>query len=364
MGNKYVTIIDKKDFNPIKFPDVIDKDYGYKYNVNGGYPIYEHVFGKVYVLEELDYRHDDGTAVYQLYDEVEEEYEHLPEFLFKVPRGHKVVTCDCCGQKLQAMYGIRTHNGKYICGDCMEVDDYCTKNIAHKRNYTKTGLTYGFELECVPYDYSGFATFLESKYGFIPTEDSSLPSGGVEFKSPIFNSMRGIKSMFNVLSKCADFSYDQCGQHINIGHEDYDERAARIVQNNVKELFLPLNNAMLNNEEMTTKVCGRFFDGAYYGEIMEDDSLPCMGHSYFINVRNFDRIEFRISKFVDTKQYMELICMWSEIMQLIVEFCNNYRVWNRNYKFDAYCVGNKIADIFYKYGTGNAKCQLNNTFAK
>ena len=102
--------------------------------------------------------------------------------------------------------------------------------------------------------------------------------------------------------------------------------------------------------------------------MMENDVYACMGHSYFINVRNFDRIEFRISKFVDTKQYMELICMWSEIMQLIVEFCNNYYTTSSYYEFSPHRVGTrvgtKIADIFYKYGTGNAKCQLNNTFAK
>ena len=55
--------------------------------------------------------------------------------------------------------------------------------------------------------------------------------------------------------------------------------------------------------------------------------------------------------------------MWGEIMQLIVEFCNNYHTRN-NYEFSPHRVGTKIADIFYKYGTGNAKCQLNNTFAK
>ena len=284
--------------------------------------------------------------------------------MFKANDKSKKYTCCKCGKHVcDKSMGVFTKKHKFVCFECTGVSPYSTKNNNKKNVKTKTGLTYGFELECVPYDYSGFATFLEGKYGFIPTEDASLPCGGIEFKSPIFNSMRGLKSMFNVLSECADFSYDECGQHINIGHEDYSEHSAHIVQSHVRELFLPLNNAMLNNEEMTTKVCGRFFDDAYYGEMLEDDISPCMGHSYFINVRNFDRIEFRISKFVNTKQYMELICMWSEIMQLIVESCNNYYIRN-SYEFKPHCVGTKIADIFYKYGTGNAKCQLNNTFAK
>ena len=280
----------------------------------------------------------------------------LPEYIMEEYNhvGNASVTCCVCGAKIPKRQGVKTITKKYVCRSCMEVQSYSTRNNNNKNKDTKSGLTFGFELECIPKNKEGHATMQDPKFGFIPTSDASLPTGGVEFKSPIFHSLRGVSKMFNTFEDCADFSNDRCGQHIHVGHKRYNRDVAEDVRDYAVEIFEPLNDYMINHEDETTKLCGRYF-GNYRHSMNPDCTYPLCGHDYFINLENNNTIEFRISKFVNHRQYIVLANMWGEVMLKVMEWYDSGECNSDT----ARKLGKDIKDVFVKYVDGKAWCQVN-----
>ncbi len=271
------------------------------------------------------------------------------------PRAWKPVTCSCCGAQVLPGEATKGTNGKYVCNQCLEVKGYFTANNNTSHKETAKGYTVGFELECVPYSEEAQASLCDKRFGFIPTHDSSLPRNGVEFKSPIFKSLRGLRRMFRKFTAYADFSHSYCGQHINVGHTDYDASKAYIIRAYKDRLFRPLNDYMVDHPDDTRRVCGRYF--TTYADRMEN-SPQLDSHSSFINLSHDNRIEFRISKMRTPDQYFILTNMWIEMMGLLIKFAENAHYESR----DRACVsaskcGNKLVSVFIKYASGLSTVQ-------
>lgn len=290
---------------------------------------------EVYVIPEfLEYTYFTETFMHG---------KKLPKIIYK--------KCAVCGSLNPVKHMKRATNKKYVCEDCLEVKGYCTRNTDTHNKPTNSGLTFGFELECVPVDGKNSIANIIAEYpDFIPTQDASLPTGGVEFKSPIFRSLKGAQKVFGIFGNNADFSHRDCGQHIHVGHQNYNRHCRRTVLDNHRVLFNPLANYMFEHEEDTTRLCGRFFGN--YRELTDCHT----GHHTWLNLENTNTIEFRISKFVAPNQYYYLANMWGEMMNKIVDFGNRNPDLCDMYE-EARKTSAQLVTIFKKYAAGEAFCQ-------
>lgn len=261
--------------------------------------------------------------------------------------------CKRCGRFFNKSDGIKIiHSKGMICSGCMHNLGYSTQNNIRVNKETKSGKTYGFELECVPKSKNHKAFMLQPKYNLKATSDSSLPPRGVEFKTPTYNSLRGLRKTFETFYKHVNFKNMKCGQHINIGDRVYINRYSMGWLDTYGEcIFDDLYNYMYEHKEETVKLCGRFFtDYARYAPSYST-------HSSWINLSHDNRIEFRLSKFVTPEQYFTLTCMWTEMLDCIINNiikpfkCYTYNVDIDDNKFQHKCniVSKKLIKIFDKY---------------
>lgn len=268
----------------------------------------------------------------------------------------KFKKCVHCGAMKNVLFMRKDSKGKHVCNSCLHVDGYCTKNNETLYNPSSTHKTYGFEFECVPIKKDGFDGHVEmmsSKYGLIPTEDGSLPIGGIEYKTPTINGLRGVRHMFNDVYGMVKFSSEKCGQHINIGDSKYiDTVAMKRIRYFKDYLFDNLTDYMTEHEDDVKRICGRNF--TYYA-----DNNHRYVHGSWLNLDNSNRLEFRISKFKNPKQYFELVNMWTEMLDAIINgFIIPYEEDSvRKNGINAEKTCNHLIRIFKRYADGKASVQ-------
>ena len=221
--------------------------------------------------------------------------------------------CSICGKFFESRKVSKGSNGFYVCPHCLKNKKYSTKNkeLFHKKS--KKGLTYSFELECVPRSYDDKAFMLKPEYKLIPTKDASLPYNGVEFKTPIYQSLVGIKQLLTTFEKHVDFRNKNCGQHINIGHEILDSWDIVVLFSDFSSVLLkPLREYFSENKDITIKLFGRYFN--YYAK--NEDKYE--EHLNWIKIHK-GRFEFRLAKFNDVEQYYKCIKFCAKIVEVIVK---------------------------------------------
>lgn len=255
--------------------------------------------------------------------------------------------CLCCGRpfpwsKAHEAKTVNRGPKRYVCDYCFEVKRYSTKNVESTHGTKKHGMRFGFELECVPYSDADRAALCSSLYGFIPTSDSSLPYGGIEFKTPVYNSFNGVKQMLRTVEKFADLTPHECGTHINVSRDDMTIADMGNIRDHGHEIFDPLVKILESDQESCERVFGRCLN-TYAG----NESNYCSHYSW-ISLRNPDRIEFRLCKFKDASQYFWLANMVSEITATVID-------WSRKGRYEI--AAGKIIKIFQKYRDGRALCQ-------
>lgn len=269
----------------------------------------------------------------------------------------KFKKCVYCGGMTDVRLMCKNTKGKYVCNGCLNVKGYYTKNNETLYNPSSTHKTYGFEFECVPIRKDGFDGHVEmvsSKYGFIPTEDGSLPDDGIEYKTPTINGLRGVRHMFNDVYSMVSFRSDKCGQHINIGDSKYiNEDAMNRIRAYRDYLFDNLTDYMTEHEDDVKRICGREF--TYYAG--NDHRYV---HGSWVNLDNKNRIEFRISKFKNPRQYFELVNMWTEMLDAIINgFVIPYEYGDvRKNGNNAEKVCRRMIRIFKRYADGKAAVQI------
>lgn len=268
------------------------------------------------------------------------------------PKKPKTYKCSCCGQVVKESSTRKASNGSRVCAQCLQVKNYSTKNNTVFHKPTKSNKTYGFELECVPRSMADRASMSHSKYHLIPTADSSLPSGGIEYKTPTYNGLTGLRKLFGTFEKYVNFSDERCGQHINIGDREYlNESYMNYIRRYAPSLFNPLYSYMSSHFSDTVKVVGRFFT------TYASNDYGYNHHRSWINLLHNNRIEFRLSKFVSANQYFELACMWTEMIDCMIQ---NFLIPCAN-SSSRVNLANKtstmLVEIFKTYASGKAKCQ-------
>lgn len=271
--------------------------------------------------------------------------------------------CKRCGRTITKNYCVSiADGGGVICNSCLCNQSYYTQNNINVRKQTLNGKTYGFELECVPYSQNNKAKMLLPKYNLIATHDGSLPANGTEFKTPIYNNLKNMRNLLTTFYKYVDFSDGRCGQHINIGHPTYLNRYSMIVLRRYSHMIfddLYVQMKQIDNKEFVKDICGRYF--VPYANYETNYTT----HTSWINLAHDNRIEFRLSKFNSPNQYFELINMWGNMIDCII---NDFIIPTNSYKRRrnttaleynkcAEKTSKKLIKVFYKYRNKESKCQ-------
>lgn len=273
----------------------------------------------------------------------------MSSYTFGMSANHRndEFVCLCCGysfpwSKAHEAKTVNRGPKRYICDHCFEVKRYSTKNVESAHGTKKHGMRFGFELECVPRSEADRAALCSALYKFIPTSDSSLPYGGIEFKTPIYNSLNGVKQMLRSVERFADLTPQECGTHINVSREDITITDMENIREYGHRIFDPLVKILESDPESCEKVFGRCLN-TYAGH----ESNYCSHYSW-ISLRNSDRIEFRLCKFQNASQYFWLANMVGEITSTVID-------WARKGRYEV--AAGKIVKIFQKYRDGKALCQ-------
>jgi len=251
----------------------------------------------------------------------------------------KTVTCDVCNTVLRPNRMVKSAKGKYVCKECLRKKSYSTKNDIMAGKSTKQGWTFGFEFECIPKSEANEAVLVSKRWGFVPTSDGSLPSNGVELKSPIIQGRSSLRRMFNDAYNNVDFANAHCGQHINIGNSLWiNEHNMRCIRENKARLFNRLGQYMDRHPEDVRRLCGRGF-GCYRSY---DTAYR---HGSWLNLEHNNRFEWRISKFVTPDQYFNLCNMWCDMMTCV----NKHYLKSTCDSRAADTTGALLVEIFKKY---------------
>lgn len=220
------------------------------------------------------------------------------------------VCCARCGELIDKNEALAIDSGECFCKPCCEIQPYFTRNN-NIIGDLETGLnTYGFELEGVPRSNDAYLHMLKKEYAVIPTYDSSLPKGGVEFKTSIYVGLDEFAKVLPKFAEYVDFSDEKCGQHINIGATFLTPENIRDLDVYGHQILSKLLRYIGKHKEDTANVCGRVF--TEYAK----RAGTCHSHKNWVNV-HANRVEFRLSKFRTVEQYLDLACMWSEILEEI-----------------------------------------------
>lgn len=262
----------------------------------------------------------------------------------------RTVKCKKCGKIIPYIVAKKSQNGDYYCNKCSHIESYYTKNNERVHTLSKNRKTYGFELECVKKTDEEYLNMLHEKYHLIPTYDGSLPENGVEFKTPTYLSLRGVESVFNQFYKWVNFSHNKCGQHINIGDTEYiNDATISWIKYFADEIFDELRDYMSMHRDSTERICGRYFTAYASNTVCYSD------HCSWINLSHDNRIEFRLSKFVNPKQYITLTKMWTEMLDCVINnFVKKYIYYDNSCDYNyhiASVTSDKLVKIFQKYET-------------
>ena len=252
-------------------------------------------------------------------------------------RNKRQATCDCCGRVLapnegRLVYSPITKYG-YQCERCFNaMESYSHEVDTFKTEKGKTiSITTGFELELnkgmSPRKYQG-ARILGA-YGFTPSYDCTCE---IEWKSPVYRNLNGIaKLLYSVMEGNEIELNNNVGTHVNVWSEELTSRDFDRIRNYYEIIFKPLYLEVRNNdsEQKHRALFGR-------GIWDEDDEGRrwALGfgndyHAAFVNTesckRDHPRIELRLCKYSNNKQFMNCLRFANDFMKtILVNFSRNY----------------------------------------
>lgn len=290
--------------------------------------------------------------------------------------------CTGCGHDFfvgEMVYTISRKRGNrpiYLCAECNARNQrYHAINDSILGTIKKNGVLCGIEFESSFSDeYARNAMF---EYDFIATHDCSLRSEGngsrygydgntCEYVSPL---MRGLNKASKYALTCQHLIdndhlkvNNSCGTHFHVSIDSMkDEHGNKTYMGYIRRfyhsLFVPLTNVMLADMRTTEQMFGRGF-GHYCEKATENSNVN--SRYLWVNVTNDSNIEFRLNRYVNAKQYQNLMKMEVEMVQCIVKnFCEHFmdtewdttryekRTHYRKHKADV--TANKLVKIYKKY---------------
>lgn len=250
----------------------------------------------------------------------------------------KTAKCTCCGtvqftnEMIKTAMPNRGGAHAYMCSRCANHNEGYHSTNNKNRGTTKVNQVFvGTELETSYND--DYARNIMFEYGLIPTYDCSLNGRRTcEF-------VTGIQSGLNIASKmCVTIGTliagghleinNSCGTHFHVSiNAMKNENGEQVYMNYINRfyhsLFLPLCETMKSNPAKTEAVFGRYFN-SHYARAIHADTYT--GDRYnFINVTNNSNIEFRLNKYINAKQFQNLMKMEVEMVKCIVtNFCEHF----------------------------------------
>jgi hypothetical protein len=243
----------------------------------------------------------------------------------------------------------------YQCKRCAEHNEsYHTSNNVKQGTAKVNNVNCGIEFETSFTDeYSRQIMF---EYGFIPTHDCSLSSDGngnrygydgntCEYVSGIMQGLNKASKFCLTADKLVSDGHMtvnySCGTHFHVSIDSMKDQNGNktymgYIRRFYNSLFVPLCNAMKDNEQATEQLFGRYFTTYAKAVDMNTTQTSHNDRYYFINCLADNNIEFRLNKFVNGKQYQKLIKMEVEMVKCIItNFCehfNDTNIDNRRYE--------------------------------
>lgn len=232
--------------------------------------------------------------------------------------------CQCpgCGNIGTHKYAVRRRGGgnAFLCDyHKNSLESYYTENSLRIGEMKANGYTYSVELETSFVDFQARLELCVA--GFLPTHDSTVFA---EFKSPIYNGANGLKAFLPSIQDMIDNRDmrigDDCGTHFHVGHALY---ISPVYMNYIRRfyhsLFVPLSNALVENERKATDIFGRDF--TYWATAIDGQS-GAEDHRNFINTQHDNTLEFRRCFFKNAKQYSNCADFCREITSKVINtFC-------------------------------------------
>jgi len=204
-------------------------------------------------------------------------------------KGETIHKCEICGTK--TVDGRNIKGIGFVCYNCERTksyyyDDLDTRGRAGKKH------SFGFEVELA--DRKDYALQL-LKYGFVPTEDSSV---AIEYKSPIFYDKRTLRWVYPVLDNSVRWD-EMVSTHLHIG---IDYQSKKELYYNWGYVWEPLLDFLHSNKTETRNIFGRFFNDYAIASADSDER-----YSAFNIQTDYDTFEIRLAKYVSRSQYDKLI---------------------------------------------------------
>ena len=281
--------------------------------------------------------------------------------------------CTCCNsvyataEMVATQMPNRGNRKAYMCRRCAnENQRYHTSNSTIQGKQKVNAVNVGIELETAFTTDNARNQLFE--YGMIPTNDCSLY--GMRTCEYVSGIMQGLNiasklavTIENLMNHNELTINNSCGTHFHVSidsmkNENGEKVYMQYISRFYHSLFVPLCKAMTENENLTTAIFGRYFQYDYCKPVNENTSV-CDRYN-FINVTNNNRIEFRLNRYQNAKQFQNLMKMEVEMVQAIVtNFCehfNDEKIDSRRYenmtayrKHKASVTAQKLVKIFHKY---------------
>lgn len=295
-------------------------------------------------------------------------------------------SCIACGVNLPVIEMTRSNpldrGGKpgYICPNCLERVNSYYSTTGDKGNDKSELWTVSEELETSDHSPAGHGNLLHN--GFRATHDSSLGYNGVEYKSPVYHGFGGLvkyqKSIEKMLNS-GDLEIDRnCGHHLHIGRVQIENhlgghsyeinaKSLDIAWKYRRELLIPLGNYLRENPNECKRIFGRPLgnwadhpDNAWRSSRREHDNRYCYinlctegkDESGYKSPEYAKTIEFRVNRFINAKQYSNVIMLEKKMTAAIISNFWDYAytpgVSESELRKQAVKTGNKLVSLFVK----------------
>ena len=204
-------------------------------------------------------------------------------------KGETIHKCAICGAKT---VDERKINGVgFICYNCEKIKSY------YYREHNEIGKegkkhSFGFEVELS--DRRDYALKL-LKYGFVPTEDSSV---AIEYKSPIFYNKRTLRWVYPILDNSVKRD-EMVSTHLHIG---IDHQSKKELYADWGYIWKPILDFLYSNRTETKNIFGRFFN-----DYAQADADPRGRYSAFNIKTEYNTFEIRLARYISKNQYDRLI---------------------------------------------------------
>lgn len=267
--------------------------------------------------------------------------------------------CNSLGTVKVAIANRGNRNGWMCDFHARRLEDYSEENDFRKGNRKQNENTFSMEFETAASSQKARGELLN--FGFLPTSDCTV---NVEYKSPIYEGLNAISKQLVSIEKMVNDTEiaigNNCGTHFHVGHASYiTPETMGYIRRFYHSIFLPLCNHMESNRQQTIDFWGRDF--TYYASPITA-STSSTDHCNFINLQHSYTIEFRLAKFQNAKQYMNIAKFAKDATNAIIENFikhfndtdfdqtryNNITAYR---KHKANITANKILKLYIKYAS-------------